>query len=143
LFISKISFSPTPLFPSPDDYSISSLTSGSLGEIIPNFDPFGSDTIMNVLQILEQFKFVHLQWRPFTWQIFLANLIFSMLQLKIPNGNSFIRAFGVDIHGAIDLTLQTKVRIKTAELIDGSPRIEVFELAEKKNVIVKQSLIFF
>jgi hypothetical protein len=44
-------------------------------------------------------------------QIFTPNFIFSMLLLKIPNGND----------GEIDLTLQTKVRIKTAELIDGTP----------------------
>jgi hypothetical protein len=116
-----------------------------LSEIILQFDTFGFDPVMNALRILEEFQYVMRIHSLAVEPVYVSDAYAGSHLISSPAGDGQWEViplhFWIDIHGEIEVTLQTKVRIKTAELIDATPGIEVLELARKMSSLTVADLL--
>jgi hypothetical protein len=109
----------------------------SLGEILKQYESFGFDFIIQCLSILEEFDLVMrihtLSLEPVYVSDMYAgsHLVPHMLREEHESEQwELVRPhFWIDMHGEIDQNLLMRLKVKTAELIDASPGIEIMEIA--------------
>jgi hypothetical protein len=115
------------------------------GEIVSHFANFGFSAIANALQLLEQFRYVIRVHSLSVEPVYVTDIYAGshLIAAQVTDGQwqAIMPHFWVNIHGEIDVTLQTKVRIKTAELIDASPGIEILQLAKRMSSLTVADLL--